>query len=166
MNPKNKEKRNFYLLTIDIFQLCDSKEFAVLCLEKSNNPKITYKSFANLKALIENKAMTTTEIIISIFGWAATLILVCSTIPQAVRTLKTKDTESLSIWMLILALTSGTLFTIYGVLTWIYVSAVAGAPIAVGNFLYLIFQGMTFSVKLRNTIAWKNKKKSSHEESN
>lgn len=102
--------------------------------------------------------MTTTEIIASIFGWAATLVLVCSTIPQAIKALKTKDTEGLSFWMLILALTSGTLFVIYGTLVWIFTSPVAGAPIAVGNFLYLVFQCMTFSVKLRNVIKNNEKK--------
>lgn len=110
--------------------------------------------------------MTTQEIVTSIFGWAATLILVCSTIPQAIRALKTQDTESLSIWMLILALSSGVLFTVYGILTWIYVSVVAGAPIAVGNGLYLVFQGITFSVKLKNMLNGTDKKKSSPGESN
>lgn len=52
------------------------------------------------------------DIIISVFGWLATAILVFSTIPQAVRTLRTQETSSLSLWMLILALTSGTLFVI------------------------------------------------------
>lgn len=50
------------------------------------------------------------DIIISVFGWLATAILVFSTIPQAVRTMRTQETSSLSLWMLILALTSGTLW--------------------------------------------------------
>lgn len=91
------------------------------------------------------------DVIISVFGWLATAILVFSTIPQAVRTLRTQETSSLSLWMLILALTSGTLVCIY-------TSVIAGAPIAVGNFLYLVFQGMTFGVKVKNIIKGKDKK--------
>lgn len=64
------------------------------------------------------------DIIISVFGWLATAILVFSTIPQAVRTLRTQETSSLSLWMLILALTSGTLFVIYGTLVCIYTSVI------------------------------------------
>ena len=41
------------------------------------------------------------DIIISVFGWLATAILVFSTIPQAVRALRTQETSSLSLWMLI-----------------------------------------------------------------
>ena len=105
-----------------------------------------------------SKAMKTMmDIIISVFGWLATAILVFSTIPQAVRTLRTQETSSLSLW-LILALTSGTLFVIYGTLVCIYTSVIAGAPIAVGNFLYLVFQGMTFGVKVKNIIKGKDKK--------
>lgn len=103
-----------------------------------------------------SKAMI--DIIISVFGCLATAILVFSTIPQAVRTLRTQETSSLSLWMLILALTSGTLFVIYGTLVCIYTSVIAGAPIAVGNFLYLVFQGMTFGVKVKNIIKGKDKK--------
>lgn len=99
----------------------------------------------------------TIEIITSIFGWAATAILVFSTIPQAVKAMVTQDTSSLSVWMLILALTSGTLFVVYGVLVWIYTSPIAGAPIAIGNGLYLVFQSITFGVKIKNLIT-KNSK--------
>lgn len=85
-----------------------------------------------------SKAMI--DIIISVFGWLATAILVFSTIPQAVRTLRTQETSSLSLWMLILALTSGTLFVIYGTLVCIYTSVIAGAPI----FLVFSFPGNDF----------------------
>ena len=81
------------------------------------------------------------DVIISVFGWLATAILVFSTIPQAVRTLRTQETSSL-----------------YGTLVCIYTSVIAGAPIAVGNFLYLVFQGMTFGVKVKNIIKGKDKK--------
>lgn len=94
--------------------------------------------------------MTSTEILTSIFGWAATAILVGSTIPQAVKALRTKNTAGVSFWMLALALTSGVLFVTYGVLVCIFTSLIAGAPIAVGNGLYLVFQSMTFGVKIQN----------------
>jgi MtN3 and saliva related transmembrane protein len=79
-----------------------------------------------------------------LIGYAAAALTTLSFLPQAIMTLKTRDTSSLSLGMY-------ALFTL-GVLCWlIYGILLANTPIIIANALTLLLAACILSVKIYHT---------------
>ncbi|MGZ3754519.1 MAG: SemiSWEET transporter [Mucilaginibacter sp.] len=79
---------------------------------------------------------------IEIIGFMAAFSTTISFLPQAIKTIKTKDTSGISLSMYAV-FTLGTLFwLIYGILT-------PSLPVAVANFVTLIFASVILVYKMR-----------------
>jgi MtN3 and saliva related transmembrane protein len=79
---------------------------------------------------------------IEIIGFMAAFSTTISFLPQAIKTIKTKDTSGISLSMYAV-FTLGTLFwLIYGILT-------PSLPVAVANFVTLIFASIILVYKMR-----------------
>jgi MtN3 and saliva related transmembrane protein len=83
---------------------------------------------------------------VTILGLMAACCTTTSFLPQAIQTVKTKDTSAISLSMYIL-------FT-FGTLIWfIYGLASHNIPVALANGITLILAAIILAVKIRNTIA-------------
>ncbi len=80
---------------------------------------------------------------ISIIGLIAAFLTTSSFVPQALKTLKTKDTSSISLSMYIL-FTLGTLFW------FIYGCASQNLPVILANGITMILASLILSYKIRN----------------
>jgi len=79
---------------------------------------------------------------IDIIGFTAAFSTTISFLPQAIKTIKTKDTSGISLSMYAV-FTIGTLFwLIYGILS-------PSLPVAVANFVTLIFASIILVYKIR-----------------
>ena len=79
---------------------------------------------------------------LSIFGYIAAFCTAISFLPQAVKTIKTKDTNGLSLLTY--------LFLFFGSLSWlIYGIVLADIPLMSTNFLTTIFTGIILFLILR-----------------
>ena len=79
---------------------------------------------------------------LSIFGYIAAFCTAISFLPQAVKTIKTKDTNGLSLLTY--------LFLFFGSLSWlIYGIVLADVPLMSTNFLTTIFTGIILFLILR-----------------
>jgi MtN3 and saliva related transmembrane protein len=85
--------------------------------------------------------MPTSEII----GFIATFLSVICFIPQAIKTIKTKDTEAISFWMYLLFLLSVIFWLIYGFM-------VSSLSIIVKNILVIILSSIILYLKIRNLL--------------
>ncbi len=66
-------------------------------------------------------------------------------IPQAIKTIKTKDTKGISFWMYF--------FTLIGVIFWlIYAFMISSIPMIFKNVSVIIFGGIVFAIKVKNMI--------------
>jgi len=83
--------------------------------------------------------------ITSIIGNIAALLTTSSFLPQAIKTIKTKDTESLSFPMYLLFVLGVALWLVYGTLN-------NQLPIIVGNLITLILAGIILVVMIRNIL--------------
>lgn len=93
--------------------------------------------------------MPTSEIIGFI---AATLSAICF-IPQAIRVIKTKDTNAISFWMYFLSLLSVIFWLIYGLMLFSW-------PIIMKNILVIIFSGIILFLKTKDLLKNKGSVKS------
>lgn len=76
-------------------------------------------------------------------GYAAALLTTSSFVPQAVRTVRTRDTRGISLWMYVL-------FTV-GVACWLGYGLVLGAwPVVVANAVTLALSLVILALKLRH----------------
>ena len=82
--------------------------------------------------------MTITDIL----GYLAATLTTLSFLPQAVKVIKTKKTEGISLWMYIIFTTGVFFWFIYGLLSLIY-------PIIIANFVTLIFASIILFYKLK-----------------
>ncbi len=82
--------------------------------------------------------MTITDIL----GYLAATLTTLSFLPQAVKVIKTKQTEGISLWMYIIFTTGVFFWFIYGLLSLIY-------PIIIANFVTLIFASIILFYKLK-----------------
>lgn len=88
-------------------------------------------------------------------GYIAALLTSMSFLPQAIKTIKTKDTESISIWMYLMFVLGVVLWLVYGLF-------IKDLPIIAANTVTLLFSGTILKIKLENyktdKIARKEKK--------
>ncbi|MFK7811644.1 MAG: SemiSWEET transporter [Maribacter sp.] len=87
----------------------------------------------------------------SIIGNIAALLTTISFLPQAIKTIKTKDTGSLSFPMYILFVTGVSLWLIYGTLN-------NQMPIILGNLVTLILAGIILGFMVKGQFSKKLKK--------
>lgn len=66
-------------------------------------------------------------------------------LPQAIKTIKTRETKSISFWMYLMSLIGVTLWLIYGFMT-------LNLPIILKNTLIIFFGGAIFIIKSQNMI--------------
>ena len=81
-------------------------------------------------------------ILIEIIGAAAAIIGAICWAPQAVRTIRTKDTKGLSLWTNIMLLSTVTLWFIYGL-------AIGSWPLVVGNGFSMMLVSIIVVLKVR-----------------
>lgn len=84
----------------------------------------------------------------TIIGNIAALLTTTSFLPQAIKTIKTRDTASLSFPMYLLFVTGVTLWLIYGVLN-------QQMPIIVGNFVTLVLAGIILGFMMKGQLTKK-----------
>jgi MtN3 and saliva related transmembrane protein len=87
----------------------------------------------------------------SIIGNLAALLTTISFLPQAIKTIKTKDTDSLSFPMYFLFVTGVTLWLIYGTLN-------NQMPIILGNLVTLLLAGTILFFMIREFFRKDSKK--------
>lgn len=80
---------------------------------------------------------------------AATLSIICF-VPQAIRVIKTKDTNAISFWMYFISLLSVIFWLIYGLM-------LSSAPIILKNVLVIFLSGIIFVIKTRDLMKKKKK---------
>jgi MtN3 and saliva related transmembrane protein len=76
------------------------------------------------------------------FGYAAAALTSVSFIPQAIMTIRTRDTRSISLGMYALFTTGVALWLVYGV-------GVGSWPVVVANAVTLVLAGTVLVLKLR-----------------
>lgn len=81
-----------------------------------------------------------------IIGSLAAILTTTSFVPQVVRTIRTRDTNAISLWMYLLFCTGVALWGLYGLLlnSW---------PIMLANGLTLVLSGAVLTLKVREMIA-------------
>lgn len=89
--------------------------------------------------------------ITGIIGNVAALLTTVSFLPQAIKTIKTKDTDSLSFPMYLLFVTGVALWLVYGTIN-------KQMPIIVGNLVTLILAGIILGFLIKGEFAKKFKK--------
>jgi MtN3 and saliva related transmembrane protein len=83
-------------------------------------------------------------------GFIAATLTTIAFIPQAIKTIRTKETKGISLPMYLI-------FWI-GVLCWLYYGIVLGqTPIIIGNIITAIFAGIVLYFKLTNILKGKEK---------
>jgi MtN3 and saliva related transmembrane protein len=84
--------------------------------------------------------------IVEIIGYAAGIIAMVSFLPQFIKTLRTKKANDISIYMLILTLTTNILYIIYGILLQLY-----PIIIMIGIMTCIIVLQIIFTIKYKKT---------------
>lgn len=86
-----------------------------------------------------------------IVGNIAAMLTTVSFLPQAIKAIKTKDTESLSLPMYAMFVAGVVLWIVYGLQN-------NQLPIILGNIVTLLFAGIILGYKLRETFRLKQKR--------
>jgi len=79
---------------------------------------------------------------VSALGYAAAACTTLSFLPQVVRTLRTRDTSGISLWMYLVFCTGVALWLAYGI-------ARADAPVIVANLVTLVLASTVLLLKVR-----------------
>ncbi len=85
-------------------------------------------------------------------GYIAAVLTSTSFLPQAIKTIKTKDTESISLWMYLMFVLGVVLWLVYGLF-------LKDMPLIAANTVTLIFSGSILKIKLENYASDKISKK-------
>jgi MtN3 and saliva related transmembrane protein len=81
-----------------------------------------------------------------IVGSLAAILTTTSFVPQVVRTIRTRDTRAISLWMYLLFSAGVALWAIYGVL-------LGSWPIIIANGLTFVLAASVLSLKLREIVS-------------
>ncbi len=81
---------------------------------------------------------------INAFGLVAALLTTSSFLPQAIKTIRTKDTSSISLFMYILFALGTLMWFVYGITSHNF-------PISLANGITLILAGIILYFKIRHT---------------
>ena len=88
------------------------------------------------------------EIIISTIGAIMTTI---SILPQAIKTIKTKETEALSFWMYFLSTIGVLCYFIFGLM-------IKNYPLIIGNSIIFVFSSIILAIKTYNLLHKKDER--------
>ncbi len=88
--------------------------------------------------------------IIEVVGVTAAVFSTINQLPQAIKTISTKDTYSLSLWMYSLVWIATSLWLIYGLL-------LKDTPLILSNSVAIIPITFILIMKIRNTLSGKDK---------
>lgn len=77
------------------------------------------------------------------FGYAAAFFTTFSFLPQAIKTIKTRDTSSISLIMYMMFVTGVFLWLVYGIF-------IKDLPIILANVVTLLLSSIILSIKLEN----------------
>ena len=78
-------------------------------------------------------------IIVTIIGIMATVFAVSSSIPQIIKALKTRKTDDVSIWLVVVLITGLSLWVIYGtVINDLLISIANSIAVAINTFLLIL----------------------------
>ena len=86
----------------------------------------------------------------TIFGTAAAICMICGYLPQAITTMRTRDTNGIAMLTFSMMGLGSLFFVIQGIL-------IANWPLAVTNIITLICSAIIFGIKIYNDY-FKNKK--------
>lgn len=78
-----------------------------------------------------------------IFGWAASICMVLGYLPQAISTMRTRDTDGIALPTFIMMGLGSLFFVLMGIL-------LSNIPLAVTNTITLICSVIIFSIKIHN----------------
>lgn len=90
--------------------------------------------------------------ITSIIGNTAAALTTISFLPQAIKTIKTKDTGGLSFPMYLMFVTGVSLWLVYGMMN-------NQMPIIIGNLITLVLAGIIFGFMLKDLLKNRHKKR-------
>ena len=79
---------------------------------------------------------------VEILGFVAAFLTTASFIPQAVKVIKTKHTQDLSLYMYSMFFVGVGLWLVYGII-------INSIPIILANFITLIFSGIILFMKIK-----------------
>jgi len=88
--------------------------------------------------------------LISIIGVLAAVVSTINQLPQAFKTIRSKDTHSLSLWMYIMVWIATSLWLLYGIL-------LNDFPLILSNSISILPISYILWTKIRNTINGKDK---------
>ncbi len=78
-------------------------------------------------------------IIVTIIGIMATVFSVSSSIPQIIKALKTRKTDDVSIWLVVVLITGLSLWVIYGIgINDLLISIANSIAVAINTFLLIL----------------------------
>ena len=80
---------------------------------------------------------------VDLTGTAAAILGTICWLPQAVRTIRTRETKSLSLWSNLLLFSTVTLWFLYGL-------ALGAWPLVAGNAISILLVGTIVTLKLRH----------------
>jgi MtN3 and saliva related transmembrane protein len=88
--------------------------------------------------------------LISIIGVLAAIVSTINQLPQAFKTIRSKDTHSLSLWMYIMVWVATSLWLLYGIL-------LKDFPLILSNSISILPITYILGTKIRNTVNGKDK---------
>ena len=88
--------------------------------------------------------------LISVIGVLAAIVSTINQLPQAFKTIRSKDTHSLSLWMYIMVWIATSLWLLYGIL-------LKDFPLILSNSISILPITYILGTKIRNTVNGKDK---------
>lgn len=93
-----------------------------------------------------------TEVWTAIFGYAASICMVCGYLPQAIYTIRTRDTEGIALPTFLLMGLGGLFFIFNGILT-------ENMPLIITNIITTVCAAIIFGIKMYNDFYKKRRNK-------
>lgn len=92
----------------------------------------------------------TTEVWVSVFGALASICLVLGYLPQAITTIRTRETDGIALSTFIMLGLGSLFFTIQGIMICVHISVTAGWALVLTNAITTICSVIIFVVKIIN----------------
>ncbi|GAA0710322.1 SemiSWEET transporter [Dokdonella soli] len=83
------------------------------------------------------------EINLNLLGYVATTLTTCAFVPQAVKTICSRDTRAISLWMYVTFVVGNAVWFFYGI-------ALGSWPIILSNTITFILAATILSLKVRH----------------
>lgn len=94
----------------------------------------------------------THELLTAIFGYAAAICMVLGYLPQAIYTIRTRDTDGIALPTFLLMGAGGAFFVVQGFLT-------DNLPLVITNIITTASSAIVFGIKIKNDYFSKSRKK-------